>query len=120
VVHTGRQGFTLSSVFGFHHHIGADVQPRSLRNWPMQCNGGEMLRPRHRGRDRCRPDHHSYAIRILAPLGRPEADTARMQTIMVRASEVVTDGFPLRVDVKLIRHPDRCLDARGIKMWTRA
>jgi DNA polymerase-1 len=35
---------SLHTVFGWHVHIGEKVNPRSLRNFPMQANGAEMLR----------------------------------------------------------------------------
>jgi hypothetical protein len=123
VVHTGSQGFILGSVLGFRRHIGSDVQPRSLRNWPMQTNGAEMMRLAtvagiDAGLTITSLVHD--AILILSPLDRLEADAARMQAIMVSGSEVITGGFPLRVDVKLVRYPDRYSDKRGVEMWDRA
>jgi DNA polymerase-1 len=35
---------SLHTVFGWHVHVGPDTNPRSLRNFPMQGNGSEMLR----------------------------------------------------------------------------
>ncbi len=34
----------LQTVFGWTVHVGPDANPRSLRNFPMQGNGAEMLR----------------------------------------------------------------------------
>jgi DNA polymerase I-like protein with 3'-5' exonuclease and polymerase domains len=34
----------LETVFGWRVHVGPDTNPRSLRNFPMQANGAEMLR----------------------------------------------------------------------------
>jgi hypothetical protein len=34
----------LSTVFGWHIHVGENPNPRSLRNFPMQGNGSELLR----------------------------------------------------------------------------
>ena len=34
----------LQTVFGWCVHVGLDPNPRSLRNFPMQGNGAEMLR----------------------------------------------------------------------------
>jgi hypothetical protein len=36
---------------------------------------------------------------------------------MEEASKIVLDGFPLRTDAKIVRHPDRYSDKRGKKMW---
>ena len=35
---------SLHTVFGWHLHVGEKPNPRSLRNFPMQANGAEMLR----------------------------------------------------------------------------
>src|SRR4029077_18739665 len=35
---------SLRTVFGWKVHVGTDANPRSLRNFPMQANGAEMLR----------------------------------------------------------------------------
>jgi len=47
---------SLHTVFGWHVHVGENPNPRSLRNFPMQANGAEMLRLallfRHGGRHR--------------------------------------------------------------------
>ena len=40
----GMLGGPLRTVFGWTLHVGADVNPRSLRNYPMQANGAEMMR----------------------------------------------------------------------------
>src|SRR5262249_1786211 len=37
---TGR----LQTVFGWPVHVGSESNPRSLRNFPMQANGAEMMR----------------------------------------------------------------------------
>ena len=60
-----------------------------------------------------RPD----AVLIEAPLSEIEEEVARAQIVMRQASEIVLDGFPLRTDAKIIRHPERYVDPRGKKMW---
>jgi len=35
---------SIHTVFGWTQHVGPSVNPRSLRNFPMQANGAEMLR----------------------------------------------------------------------------
>jgi hypothetical protein len=34
----------LRTVFGWTVRVGQDANPRSLRNFPMQANGAEMMR----------------------------------------------------------------------------
>ena len=110
----------LHTVFGWHVHIGDNPNPRSLRNFPMQANGAEMLRlacclATERGIEICAPVHD--AVLICAPLARLEDDIAAMRAAMAEASRVVLNGFELRTDVVRVHHPDRFRDQRGVKMW---
>jgi hypothetical protein len=112
----------LRTVFGWHFHVCDTINPRALRNFPMQANGAEMLRlacclATERGVEVCAPVHD--AVLICAPLNRLETDVARMRAAMAEASRIVLDGFEIRTDEKLIRYPDRYMDARGKVMWDR-
>jgi hypothetical protein len=96
--------------------------PRSLRNFPMQANGAEMLRLAcclgvESGIEICAPVHD--AVLICAPVDRLEADIERMRNCMARASREVLGGFELRTDVARVVHPDRYQDPRGAVMWDR-
>ena len=111
---------TLHTVFGWTVHIGPDANPRSLRNFPMQANGAEMLRLAcmfavDAGIAVCAPVHD--AILIEAPLDQIDRAVASTQEHMARASTIVLAGFALRSDVKLVRYPDRYSDDRGVEMW---
>jgi DNA polymerase I len=112
----------LHTVFGWHIHVGEDPNPRSLRNFPMQANGAEMLRiacclATERGIEVCAPVHD--AVLICAPLDRLEEDIARMRAAMAEASRAVLGGFELRTEVKVFCYPDRYTDKRGRIMWDR-
>ena len=107
-------------MFGWHVHVGENPNPRSLRNFPMQANGAEMLRiacclATERGIEVCAPVHD--AILICAPLDRLDAEIARMREAMAEASRVVLGGFEIRTDAKLVNYPDRYMDERGRVMW---
>jgi DNA polymerase I len=113
---TGR----LQTVFGW--GIGGTdlVNARSLRNFPMQGNGAEMLRlaccyATERGIGLCAPVHD--AVLIEAPLAQLDEAVQATQRAMERASEDVLSGFRLRSDVKKIPHPERFVDERGERMW---
>jgi hypothetical protein len=113
------KGF-LPSVFGWRVHVGEQSNPRSLRNFPMQANGAEMLRlaccfATERGVEVCAPAHD--AVLICAPFDRLDADVAAMQTAMAEASKTVLGGLELASDVKIVRWPDRYMDERGTVMW---
>jgi hypothetical protein len=113
---------SLSTVFGWPLHVGENFNPRSLRNFPMQANGAEMLRlaacfATEQGIEVCALIHD--AVLICAPLDRLAEDVERMRACMAKASRVVLDGFELRTDVHEVRYPDRYQDPRGTLMWDR-
>jgi hypothetical protein len=111
---------SIRTVFGWTLHIGNDSNPRSVRNYPMQANGAEMLRlacclATERGIEVCAPVHD--AVLICAPLDRLDDDLVGMRTAMAEASRAVLNGFELGTDATVVRHPDRYADKRGTKMW---
>ena len=112
----------LLTVFGWPIRIGSDPNPRSLRNFPCQANGAEMLRlaacfATEQGVEVCALIHD--AVLIAAPLDQLDHDIERMKAAMAKASRVVLDGFELRTDVNVVRYPDRYQDPRGAVMWQR-
>jgi DNA polymerase I len=113
----------LHTVFGWRIHIGAESNPRSLRNFPMQANGGEMLRlacclATERGIEICAPVHD--AVMICAPIDRLEHDIAGMRAAMAEASRTVLGGaLELRTDVSRVLYPHRYRNVRGTVMWDR-
>ncbi|TYO68496.1 DNA polymerase I [Bradyrhizobium hipponense] len=113
---------SLHTVFGWYVHVGESANPRSLRNFPMQANGAEMLRLAcclavERGVEICAPVHD--AVLISAPEERLEIDIRTTRDAMAEASRTVLNGFELSTDVKITRWPDRYMDERGTVMWER-
>lgn len=112
----------LRTVFGWTVRTGAEANPRSLRNFPCQANGAEMLRwaiweVQRRGVVVAAPVHD--AILIEAPAREIEAAVAETQDAMAEASAAVLDGFRLRSDAKIVTSPDRYMDDRGRGFWDR-
>ena len=112
----------IHTAFGWRARVPPDPNIRSLRNFPMQANGAEMLRiacclATERGIEVCAPVHD--AVLICAPLDRLEADIASMQAAMGEASKIVLAGFELGTDAKIVCYPDRYSDDRGAVMWER-
>lgn len=110
----------LPTVFGWTLHTGPNANPRSIRNFPMQANGAEMLRlacslATERGITICAPVHD--AVLIEAFVDELPAVVEAMQAAMTEASGIVLGGFTLRADAKLIVHPERYVDERGQQMW---
>ena len=95
----------IHTVFGWPVHVGDRANSRSLRNFPMQANGAEMLRvacclATERGVEVCAPVHD--AVLICAPIQRLDADIAAMQSAMSEASRDVLAGFEISTDLKII------------------
>ncbi len=113
----------LWTVFGWELHTSPiSNNPRSIRNFPMQANGAEMLRLAcilltERGISVVAPVHD--AVLIEAPLERLDQDIAIAQDLMQKAGETILNGFPVRSDAEVVRYPDRYMDGRGREMWNR-
>ncbi len=119
VDHAMLRGY-LWTVFGWRVQVGAESNPRSLANFPMQANGAEMLRlacclATERGISVCCPIHD--ALLIEADADEIETAAAATQAAMLEASRVVLNGFELRTDAKIVRYPDRYSDPRGERLW---
>lgn len=113
-------GGRLWSSFGWQIHTSDEPNDRSIRNFPMQANGAEMLRIAcilltEAGIRVCAPVHD--ALLIEAPLEKLDVAIATTQSLMREASRIVLDGFELGSDVKAVRYPERYMDERGTTMW---
>jgi DNA polymerase-1 len=110
----------LWAGFGWQIHTRDELNDRSLRNFPMQANGAEMLRIAsvlltEAGIRVCAPVHD--ALLIEAPLAELDQAIVTTKSLMGEASRIVLDGFELGSDVKEVRYPDRYMDKRGEVMW---
>ncbi len=111
-----------TTVFGWRDQVFAKSNPRSIRNFPMQANGAEMLRlaaclGTENGIRICAPVHD--ALLIMAPLAQLESAIAAMRHYMEQASAIVLAGFKLRVEDKPVRYPEHYTDPRGAQMFSR-
>jgi hypothetical protein len=115
---TGR----LQACFGWQVNASPEASWRSLRNFPCQANGAEMLRLAvclavERGVRVIAPVHD--AVMIEAPLSDIDGAVRQTREAMTEASRAVLDGFTLRTDVKVIRSPARYSDPRGVGFWSK-
>lgn len=111
---------SIRTVFGWTQFTAREINPRSLANFPMQGNGAEILRLAcsmltEAGVTVCAPVHDA----VLIEADESEIDQAveHAQGIMTEASRVVLGGFTIGTDAKIVRHPQRYMDARGRPMW---
>lgn len=113
-------GHPLQTRFGWTLHAGDTPNERSLRNFPVQANGAEMLRLActrltDDGIRICAPIHD--AILIETPLANLNDVVGHVQSVMRSVSAVVLDGFALESDAKIVRSGERYVDERGVHMW---
>jgi hypothetical protein len=116
----------MRTAFGWTCRTGiTEFNERSIRNWPVQASGADILRiaciwaARH-GIKLLAPVHD--AVLIEAPIDRIESEVALMQEIMCRASRIVLNPnaagtHELRTDCAIVRHPNSYSDKRGAKIW---
>ena len=122
VVDAGLLGGRLSTVFGWQLHVGPKARATSLRNFPMQANGAEMLRlacclATEQGISVCAPVHDALLVEAAASeIG--DVITAT-KAAMARASGVVLDGLEVPADAEVVGWPARYADpsGRGAAMW---
>jgi hypothetical protein len=110
----------LWTTFGWEIRVSGQVNARSLRNFPMQGNGAEMLRIAcifltEAGIRVCAPVHDAVLIEL--PLVGLEQGIAKAQGLMRQASSAVLGDFELGSDAKIVCYPDRYMDERGQVMW---
>ena len=122
VVDAGQLGGRLTTVLGWQLHVGPKARATSLRNFPMQANGAEMLRlacclATEAGIAVCAPVHDALLIEAAAA----DIDDAVTATrlMMAHASAIVLDGLEVSTEADVIRWPDRYADPRGAVMWDR-
>jgi hypothetical protein len=125
-LHHSLDSGTMHTVFDWECATGiVEFNERSIRNFPVQANCADLFRlayvwgTRH-GLTLIAPVHD--AVLLESTEDRIEADVVLMREIMRRASRVVlnstaTGTIELRTDVKIVRHPDRYTDKRGIELW---
>jgi DNA polymerase-1 len=121
-----------ATVFGWTHHIPEGIVPnkhsllgtganaRAIQNFFMQANGAEILRlacilATEASIRICAPVHD--AVVITAPLDQIDEVAARMAGFMVKASQVVLDGFELQTDLNIFRYPEHYACEKGAKFW---
>src|SRR5262249_7601348 len=108
-----RRHENLTATFGWRLRVGPEANPRSVKNWPLQANGAEMLRLScialtEAGVRVCAPLHE--AVLVEAPASDIEQVVGTCQQAMQRASQLVLPGFRLRAEAKVVRYPDRYMD----------
>ena len=122
IVDRARLNGWLCTNFGWRRQGCENAPATELMNWPIQSAGADLMRlvciaATEAGIELAAPVHDGFLI--VAPLDRLHGEIERMKAIMVRASESVTGGLPINVEVEAVSFPDRYMDERGRAMWDR-
>lgn len=109
----------MHTCFGFKLHTQFQ-QGLTLRNFMLQAHGAEILRLAiimllDAGIKVLCPVHD--AVLIEDDSSTIDETVKKAQQIMEQASEVVLDGFPVKVEYTIFKHPDRFMDKRGVETW---
>ena len=105
-----------TSRHGWSYRVRPPFNIRSLRNWPIQTTGADILRcavifADAIGIEMLATAHD--AVLIQAPEDRIEQAAAEMADCMTRAALLLTDGFRLHVETDIKRAGERFIDRRG-------
>ena len=108
------------TVFGWNLRVKPDLNPRSLRNFPMQANSADMLRIAcvliaQKNIQICAPVHD--AILIESTIENIERDVEVTQSCMREASRILLNGFELNSEAEIFKYPHRFLSATSEEFW---
>jgi DNA polymerase I len=111
----------IGTQFGWHMQCPPHINPRTVRNFPIQSTGAEVLHvvtvlAERRGLGVVAPIHDALVIEADA---RDAEDANReLDRVMGDAGSVVLRGYRLRTDAQpIIRYGGRFFDKAGIEMW---
>jgi DNA polymerase-1 len=110
----------VSTPFDWIMQCPSGINPRTVRNFPVQATASEILHvacilAERRGLEVVAPVHD--AIMIEAALDREEEASAALDRVMRDASAVVLRGYELPSDVQPVYPDGRYFDKRGKEMW---
>jgi hypothetical protein len=119
VIGAGIMRGALSTCFGWTRFTMSD-RVTTIRNWPMQSAGAEMLRLAcnlivEQGISLCAPIHD--AVMIEADADSIHDAVAVTRDCMATASATLLDGLVIGTDAAIVTWPGRYADERGVAMW---
>jgi DNA polymerase family A len=112
----------ISTPYGWHMKCPSGINPRTVRNFPIQSTGAEILHvasvlAERRGIRIVAPIHDAFVAE--AEVRDAEEVSIALDRVMRDASRVVLRGYELRTDLQPIIHAGgRFFDKRGLAMWT--
>ena len=110
----------VTTLYGWHLNVQSDLNPRSLRNFPMQANASELLRIAcilmvENDITLCAPVHDAVLIQSTDEL--IQEHVAIAQACMSLASQKMLSGFALSSDAEILSYPQRFLEDGAAEFW---
>jgi DNA polymerase-1 len=110
----------ISTPFDWRMQCPSGTNPRTIRNFPIQSTGSEILHvacilAERRGIEIVAPVHD--AIMAEGPAGEIEELSRALARLWGDASAVVLQGYRLPTDCQIIRPGEHYFDDRGAAMW---
>jgi DNA polymerase I len=120
VDHAG-MNLEISTPFGWTMRCPSGINPRTVRNFPIQSTASEVLHvacvlAERRGIQIVAPVHD--ALMAEGPADQAEELSVALDQVMRDASAVVLRGYELPTDSQIIRSGEHFFDDRGLEMWT--
>ena len=111
----------VGTPFDWRMQCPPNINPRTVRNFPMQSTGAEILHvlcilAERRGIEIVAPVHD--AVMAQCPVGLVSDVSAALDHCMRDAAAIVLRGYPLPTDEQRILPGERYHDKRGLAMWT--
>lgn len=119
VDHAGLE-LEIGTQFGWEMQCPSGINPRTVRNFPIQSSAAEVLHvacvlAERRGIAVVAPVHD--AIMAEAPADQAEDLSIALDKVMRDAAAIVLRGYELPTDQQVIRPGQRFFDKRGLEMW---
>jgi hypothetical protein len=110
----------IGTPFGWWMQCPPTINPRTVRNFPMQSTGSEILHAacvlaERRGVEIVAPVHD--ALMAEGPAQQVEELSEALDQVMGDAAALVLRGYHLPTDYQLVRPGERYRDNRGEAMW---
>jgi DNA polymerase-1 len=110
----------IGTPFGWYMQCPSGINPRTVRNFPIQSTGAEILHvtsvlAERRGIEIVAPVHDAFLVE--ADADRIEEVSAELDRVMRDASRAVLRGYEIGTDAQVIHHGERYFDDRGEAMW---
>ena len=110
----------IGTPFGWFMQCPSGINSRTVRNFPIQSTGSEILHvacilAERRGIELVAPIHD--ALLAEGPLDQAEELALALDRLMGDAAALVLRGYRLPTDFQIIRPSERYYDERGEAMW---